>query len=115
MSDSPGQQIPKRNAGQRLVDDLTRPGDPFSITVMIVEAGRIAERLERLHELLSGQRSAWMQVRVNRDQVLEVRVDDAVREARQQTMSLIRLLAEIHKQRAGVPLVPDGDDVLDGL
>jgi hypothetical protein len=33
------------SAGQRLVSDLSREGDPCALTVMIVEVGRIADRL----------------------------------------------------------------------
>ncbi len=100
-------------AGARLVDDLTRDGDPYRITVMITEAGRVADRLERLDGLISGERSAWLRVRVNRDQVVEVQVDKALQEARQQAGVLRQLLAEIHRQRAGIPMGPDDDDVLD--
>lgn len=103
------------SAGRRLTDDLSRDDDPYRITVMIIEAGRVADRLERLAGLLSGERSSWLHVRVNRDQIMEVQVDKALQEARQQAGVLRQLLAEIHKQRSGIPMGPDDDDVLDGL
>lgn len=81
---------------------------------MITEAGRIADRLQQIDDLLSGKKSAWMHVRTGRDQVLEVRVTDPLREARQQTSALVRLLGQIHRQRANIP-GPDPDDDLAGL
>jgi hypothetical protein len=102
-------------SGERLLADLSRDDDPYRITVMIIQASRIADRLEKLAALLAGERSAWMHVRVNRDQVLEVRVDSALQEARQQTTVLRHLLAEIHRQRANIPMGPDDDDDLAGL
>lgn len=101
-------------AAERLVSELTQPNDPYSITIMVTEAGRVADRLEKLDALLTGKRSAWMHVRVSRDQVLEVRVDNALGEARQQTAVLVRLLHQIHRQRANIP-GPDPDDDLAGL
>lgn len=80
---------------------------------MIIEAGRVADRLEQLDDLLSGKRSSWLHVRVNRDQVIEVQVDKALQEARQQAGVLRQLLGEIHKQRAGISMGPEDDDVLD--
>jgi hypothetical protein len=79
---------------------------------MVTEAGRIADRLEKLAALLAGEKSAWLHVRVNRDQILEVKVDNALGEARMQATTLRGLLAEIHRQRAKVPLLDeDGDDL----
>lgn len=80
---------------------------------MIKEAARIADRLDQLDDLLSGKRSVWMHVRVNRDQVLEVRVNDPLREARQQTQALVRLLGQIHRQRANIPGPGPDDDLAD--
>lgn len=102
-------------AGERLVAELSRDGDPYSVTVMVVEAGRIADRLDKLAALLSGERSAWLNVRLNRDQVLEVRVDGALQEARAQATALRGLLYEIHRQRANIPIGPDDDDDLAGI
>lgn len=105
---------PAKVPSERLISELTRPNDPYEITLMITEAGRIADRLQLIDELLSGKRSAWMHVRTGRDQVLEVRVNDPLREARQQTAALVRLLGQIHRQRANIP-GPDPDDDLAGL
>jgi len=101
------------SAGQRLSEELARDGDPFIIQELIGHAAQFVDLIERCDELISGKRSAWMHVRVNSDQVVEVRIGDVVRERRQLTSELRHLLAEIHKQRAGIPVSFDDDDVLD--
>jgi hypothetical protein len=101
-------------AGERLVADLSREGDGYHIEVMIVEASRIADRLDKLAALLSGERSAWATVRIGRDGVAELKVDSALQEARAQATTLRGLLYEIHRQRAGIEIEPgDEDDLAD--
>lgn len=100
----------QRSAGLRLTEELSKPGDPYSVTKLIERAAQHADWLEKLDGLLSGSRSEWITVRVNRDQVLEIQVDNALREARQLTTELRHLLAEIHRQRAGIPMGDDDDD-----
>lgn len=100
-------------AGSRLTRDLSRPGDPYAITLMITEAARIADRLNELNNLLIGRKSAWMQVKI-RDQVVVVQVTDPLKEARQQSGALVRLLGQIHRQRSDIP-GPDPDDDLADL
>ena len=109
---------PRRKApttGERLVADLSRDGDPYGVTTMIVEAGRIADRLDKLAALLSGERQAWLSLKLGRDERYEVKVDNALGEARHQATTLRGLLAEIHRQRAGFALVGDDDDDLSGI
>lgn len=103
-----------KTAGQRLIEELSHKGDPYEITLMVTEAGRIADRLDLLNDLLIGKRSAWMHVRVNADQVVIVQVTDPLKEARQQSGALVRLLGQVHRQRANIP-GPDPDDDLAGL
>ena len=75
-----------------------------------------AALLENLDALLSGERSAWLHVRVNKDQVLEVKIDNALQEARAQTTVLRNLITDIHRHRARIPMQDDpDDDVLVGL
>jgi hypothetical protein len=82
---------------------------------MVEESARIADRLERLDALLSGERSAWATVRICRDGFAELKVDNALQEARAQATTLRGLLAEIWRQRAKVPLLEgeDADDLDD--
>jgi hypothetical protein len=101
------------SAGQRLAEELARNDDSITIRELIGHAAQFADLIERCDELISGKRAAWMQVRINSEQVVEVRISDAVRERRQLTTELRHLLGEIHKQRAGIPMGSDDDDVLD--
>ncbi len=108
-------RVAKPTAGERLVADLSREGDPYRIEVMVVEASRIADRLERLDAVLSGDKSAWLSLRLGRDKQLEIRVDSALQEARSQATCLRGLLYEIHRQRAGIAIGPDDEDDLADL
>jgi len=103
----------EQTAGRRLSDELSRDGDSITVRELIGHAARFADMIERCDELIQGKRSAWMHVRTNSDQVLEVRISDPVRERRQLTTELRHLLSEVHKQRAGIPMAPEDDDVLD--
>lgn len=112
-------------AGERLRTELAKDGDPYGVTVLINQAARVADRLESLDRLLSGDGSMWLQLDpaiVNQlsDKVAEVRVDvrvdKPILEERNYTTALRHLLAEIHKQRANIPgSGDDDDDVMDGL
>jgi len=102
-------------AGDRLVAELAHPGDPYGITVMVKEAGRIADRLDKLAALLSGERKEWLSLKLGRNELYEVKVDNALGEARHQATTLRGLLAEIHRQRAGFALIGDDDDDLSGI
>jgi hypothetical protein len=109
-------RAPKPTAGQRLLEALSRPGEPYAVGVMVDEAARIADRLEKLDALLSGQKSAWLSLRNGRDGAIEVKVDAALQESRAQATCLRGLLYEIHRQRANIAIGPDDDgDDLDDL
>ncbi|MDH6199195.1 hypothetical protein M2272_005863 [Mycobacterium frederiksbergense] len=100
-------------AGQRLMAELARESDPYPLTLMIIEACRMADRLEQFDALLSGKQDAWMRLRV-RDEVVEVQVDKVLQEARQCATVFRHYLADIHRQRAGISTGPDDDsDPLD--
>lgn len=100
-----------KTPGQRLTDDLSEEGDPYAITVMIIEAARIADRLENLDKLVSGEEGTWARLCVGRDEVLEVRIDSALSEARQQATVLRHLIGEIRRQRAQIPSEAPDDDL----
>ena len=103
------------SAGRRLVEALSQPSDAFTITVLVVEAGRIADRLEKLDGILSGDVATWAQLLDGRDGVVEVRVDDALRHAGQQVTILRQVLGEIARQRSLTPSGDGPDDVLADL
>ena len=62
-------------AGERLVEELTQPDDPYTLTVLIVEVGRIATRLEKLDAILSGEQTLWARLRGGRDGDLYLTMD----------------------------------------
>jgi len=101
----------RKTAGQRLISDLSHQGDPYAITVMIVEAARIADRLERLDAALTGETQTWLRLTEGRDAVLELRVDNALAEARQQATVLRHLIAEVQRQRLHTKDAPTDDDL----
>lgn len=100
-----------KTAGQRLSEGLSETNDPFALTILIVEAARIADRLEKLDALLSGDRAVWARLRETREGDIVVTVDSALSEARQQATVLKHLLAEIHRQRAQAPRESTDDDL----
>lgn len=106
---------PGKTAGQRLVEGLALPDDPVMISVLITEAGRIADRLEILHAIASGQQTIWARLVEGRDGDIEVRIDNVLAEARQQATVLRQLLSEITRQRGSAPPAGPPDDVLAGL
>lgn len=104
----------KPTDGAKLRADLAKPGDTVSRTILIRQAERIADRLEQIHQLLSGSADAWLSISLPRSDakrgrvVLEVRVDGLVVEERNQTTLLRHLLADI--DRTGPPAGPRADD-----
>jgi hypothetical protein len=105
----------KPTAGQRLLAELSAPGDDYSLQLLVQRAAHTADWLEKLDALLAGDKAAWATVRIGRDDVAELRVDNALSEARQQTTVLRHLLGAIHQRRSGVPTVDDLDDDLANL
>jgi hypothetical protein len=100
--------------GARLVADLSSDDDPYAVSLLIVEAGRVADRLDALAGLLSGERSSWIDFK-HRGSSVTVTIDGALSEARQQAGCLRGLLGEIRRQRADKPGVLPADDDLAGL
>jgi len=83
------------------------------VKALIRQAARHADRLEAIDRVLSGDAKAWATVglpRITDGGVakIEVRVDDLVKEERSQATALRSLLAEIHRQRSGLPGLPPG-------
>jgi hypothetical protein len=106
--------LPFPTGGQRLIAELSRPDDPYSLTFLIEQAGHIADYLGRLRRLLDGDQSSWVRVKIS-GETAEVVVNNLLIEARQQTDQLRKLLGEIHRQRASIPMAPDPNDDLAGL
>ena len=106
-----------KSAGQRLIDELRHDGDSFSVRFLINQAAIHADHLEKLRRLLDGDDAEWFTLGLG-PQVVAVRVDSPLREHRQLSTELRHLIAEIHKQRAGVGPgggSDDDDDVTQNL
>ena len=103
---------PAKTAGQRLAEELVKPNDPYSLTFLIEQAAHTANYLERLRQLLDGDRDAWLKLKIGAKTV-EVVVNNPLLEARQHTEQLRKLLGEIHRQRATIPMGdhPENDDL----
>lgn len=79
---------------------------------LLEEVCRTADRLDRLDALLTGDADVWAQLVENRDGTVELQIDSALSEARQQANALRHLLAALPlKERDDA----DPDDWLDNL
>jgi hypothetical protein len=88
--------------------ELHEDGDPADLTALIVEACRIKDRLDLLDASLG--LDGILRLVEKDDRIVEVRVDNALAEARQQAGRLQTLLNDIRNRREGV-----GGDEDDGL
>lgn len=72
--------------------------------MLLEEACRIADRLDRLDALLIGDRDSWVRVVSDGNGEYELVIDSALTEARQQALALRQLLSSIPMKESG-----DGD------
>lgn len=89
-------------AGLNLWREMTKQGAlPPMQAVLLLEACRITDRLEKLDRQLAGE--DWLRFRVD-DEGVEVTViiDKALSEARQQATALKQIMAELRQASAGV-------------
>lgn len=94
--------------GTELWNALHEVGDPADLTVLIVEAARVKDRLDQLNLALSTD--GLLDMIEKGGGIVEIRVDNAMVEARQQVTALRLLLSDIGRRR-GV----GGGDEDDGL
>ncbi|MFE3229330.1 hypothetical protein [Nocardia sp. NPDC059228] len=99
-------------AGEMLWNALESDTKSFETGVLVLEACRIADRLEHLARILDGDIDIWARIAKARDGELELRVDGALQEARQQAGTLRQLLATIAGRR-GAPEPDDEDGLAD--
>lgn len=103
-------------AGLRLYDSLHDDSDPYWLTAMILETSRIKDRLDLLHRLNSGDEDLWFHLAPTRGDgdVLEIKIDSGLQEARQLAAVLRQMLTEIRRHK-DVESEPDNDDDLAGI
>ncbi|NMD55196.1 MULTISPECIES: hypothetical protein [Tsukamurella] len=97
--------------GAALWDELHDDLDPADLTVLIQEACRITDRLDRLHAAI--QADGIIELIERSDDVVEVKIDNALSEARQQAGALQRLLADIAKRKGDDAEEPETDGLVD--
>ncbi|MGV9666945.1 hypothetical protein [Nocardia niigatensis] len=85
-----------------LYESLSDPTDTPELSALVLEAARIKHRLDRLDRLISGDEELWaylVTAKGGDEAVLEVRIDNAMTEARQQATVFRQMLAEIVRRR----------------
>lgn len=106
----PGPSVTE-SRGRRLWQEMHEGLKPGQL-VLLEEACRIADRLDRLDAQLDGE--DWLRFRVNDDVTdVTVTVDRVLSEARQQAVALKQLISELRQssgvQRPGRPQVGSGE------
>ncbi|MGB0972845.1 MAG: hypothetical protein ACPGVG_18085 [Mycobacterium sp.] len=99
----------KKPASQRVFDELSTPKDTFAVQLLIEQLADLAEINEKLRRLTSGDLAEWVSLKLG-PQVVQVSVDDPIRRRKEVSTEMRQLLAEIHRQRADLPIDPDDDD-----
>jgi hypothetical protein len=104
------------DAGRRLYESLHDEAEPYSLTVMILESARIKDRLDLLHRVVVGDEDLWFRLAPTRGDgdVLEIKIDSGLQEARQLAAVLRQMLSEIRRQKDATS-APVLDDLLADL
>lgn len=98
----------------RALRDATA-ADPAART-LLEETCRLADRLERLDEMLRGDPHTWAEVTLpTTGDVLVLRIDAALSEARLHTTALRGLVARLGIGRADAPDAPAEESLVDEL
>lgn len=101
------------SAGQRLIAEFSQDGDPYSYTFQVEQTAHVADHLQKLTDLLNGDRDSWLEVKIGAKTV-EVIVTDVLRQHRATAAQLEKSLGVLRRQRAILDAGGDGeDDVLD--
>lgn len=105
----PAAETPKKTAGQRVYDEMSHERDTFSVRFLIEQLADLADINEKLRRLTSGEIADWVTLKLG-PQVVSVAVDDPIRRRKEISTEMRQLLAEIHRQRADLPIDDDDDD-----
>jgi hypothetical protein len=104
--------------GRLLWAELTAQGPlEGGARVLAEEACRTADRLDKLDRLLTGSAEDWIDLRDLRghEGVVEIVINNALSEARQQALALKQILTELRQQRGVAQSATQGGDPLDEL
>lgn len=97
--------------GATLWAELHDELDPADLTVLIQEACRVTDRLDRLASAIKAD--GIFDLIEREGDVVEVKVDNVLSEARQQAGALQRLLTDIAKRRGDGAEEPESDGLAD--
>lgn len=89
---------PRLSAGARLRRELGWPKMDPAADLLLTQACRVADRLEVLDRMHTGDPGVWLAVKIA-DQVAEVRLVGTVREEAQQSEVLRKLIMDIQRMR----------------
>lgn len=96
-----------RARGRRLWAELAADKPSPAEAILIEEACRLADRLDKLDAILGGRDKAWITIEIPDGGVAaEVVVDKVLSEARQQQIALKQILGELRQSRAATPAKP---------
>jgi hypothetical protein len=104
------------SAGRRLWEELGGEGETAGRRVLILQACRIADRLDALDRLLAGDARDWLEIVETKGnpERQELVIDKALAEERGQATTLKQLIAEL-RQSGGTEQQDQGGDILDQL
>ena len=103
---APATRAPKLGTrGRRLWRDLDADNLPPAQRTVAEEACRLADRLDKLDDILRGDETVWMRFHsLNEDgSIVKVVLNTALAEARQQQVALKQLVAELRQSKAETP------------
>jgi hypothetical protein len=103
--------------GRRLWRDMSGDERTGADRVQLEEACRLADRLDRLDGILSGEPGEWMRFRVSEDGAeVTVTLDKALDQARQYAVALTQVLAKLGQGKSDdKPEEGKGASILDQL
>jgi len=114
--DGDAQRPRLRARGRRLWDEMSGDSLSGARRVLLEEACRLVDRLDRLDAILNGRDRAWLTLEVADDGTeITVVVDKVLSEARQQQLALKQLAAELRQGADGSDEQDQGGSILDQL
>lgn len=87
-----------KQPGRAVYKALVQPGMDMADISLCEEAGRMRDRLDQLQLIISGDESTWAELTDSSGGTLVIRIDDAVKEARQMTTVYRQLVGDIKRR-----------------
>lgn len=102
--------------GERLYRELSAGLGPETL-VLLDEAARMTDRLDKMEDILTGNRHEWMRFRTEEDGDIVVKITGVVTEARQHATALKAIMQEIRAAKAAAEKdkPDDGEEGVAGL